>query len=32
MQHSNPFINIFVSKTFRYFEPKMEWKERNPFK
>lgn len=32
MQHSNPFINIFVSKTFRYFEPKMEWKERNPYK
>jgi predicted N-acyltransferase len=32
MHHSNPFINLFVSKTFRYFEPKMEWKERNPFK
>ena len=32
MQHSNPFINLFVSKTFSYFEPKMEWKERNPFK
>jgi hypothetical protein len=25
MQHSNPFINLFVSKTFSYFEPKMEW-------
>jgi predicted N-acyltransferase len=32
MQHSNPFINLFVSKTFSYFEPKMEWKQRNPFK
>jgi predicted N-acyltransferase len=32
MQHSNPFINLFVAKTFSYFEPKMEWKERNPFK
>ncbi|MEZ7504747.1 GNAT family N-acetyltransferase [Flavobacterium sp. Arc2] len=32
MQHSNSFINLFVSKTFSYFEPKMEWKERNPFK
>jgi predicted N-acyltransferase len=32
MQHSNPFINTFVSKTFSYFEPKMEWKQRNPFK
>jgi hypothetical protein len=32
MQHSNPFINRFVSRFFSYFEPKMEWKERNPFK
>jgi len=32
MQHSNPFVNLFVSRTFSYFEPKMEWKERNPFK
>ena len=32
MKHSNPFINLFVSKTFRDFEPKMEWQERNPFK
>ncbi|WP_369766197.1 GNAT family N-acetyltransferase [Flavobacterium sp. WC2429] len=32
MKHSNPFINLFVSRTFSYFEPVMEWKERNPFK
>ena len=32
MKHSNPFINLFVSKTFSYFEPVMEWQERNPFK
>jgi predicted N-acyltransferase len=32
IRHSNPFINLFVSKTFRYFEPKIEWQERNPFK
>lgn len=32
MKHSNPFINLFVSKTFSYFEPKIEWQERNPFK
>lgn len=32
IQHSNAFVNLFVSKTFRYFEPKMEWKERNPYK
>jgi predicted N-acyltransferase len=32
MKHSNYFINLFVSKTFRYFEPKLEWQQRNPFK
>lgn len=32
IQHSNPFINLFVSKIFSYFEPKIEWNERNPFK
>lgn len=32
MRHSNFFINLFVSKTFRYFEPKIQWQERNPFK
>lgn len=32
MKHSNPFINLFVSKTFSYFEPVMKWQERNPFK
>lgn len=32
MQHSNFIINLFISKLFRYFEPKIEWQERNPFK
>lgn len=32
MQHSNYFINLLVSKTFRFFEPKIEWQQRNPFK
>lgn len=32
MRHNNPFLNLFVSKTFHYFEPKIEWQERNPFK
>lgn len=32
IKHNNRFINLFVSKTFRYFEPKIEWKKRNPFK
>jgi predicted N-acyltransferase len=32
MQHSNVFINLFISKTFRYFEPKIQWQQRNPYK
>jgi hypothetical protein len=32
IKHSNPLINLFVSKVFSYFEPHMDWKERNPFK
>jgi hypothetical protein len=32
MKHSNYFINLFVSKTFRYFEPKLGWQQRNPLK
>jgi predicted N-acyltransferase len=32
MQHSNFFINLFISKMFRYFEPKIDWQQRNPFK
>jgi hypothetical protein len=32
MQHSNYFINLLVSKTFRFFEPKIEWQQRSPFK
>ena len=32
IKHNNPFINLFVSRIFSYFEPKIEWQERNPFK
>ncbi len=32
IRHNNPFLNLFVAKTFHYFEPKLEWQERNPFK
>jgi predicted N-acyltransferase len=32
IRHSNPIINLIVSKTFSYFEPKIQWQERNPFK
>ncbi|WP_317127914.1 8-amino-7-oxononanoate synthase [Flavobacterium sufflavum] len=31
IKHNNPILNLFVSKTFSYFEPKIEWQERNPF-
>jgi hypothetical protein len=27
-----PFYKSVCLKTFSYFEPKMEWKQRNPFK
>lgn len=32
MRHNNRFINLFISKLFHFFEPKMDWTERNPFK
>jgi predicted N-acyltransferase len=32
IRHSNPLVNLVVSKMFSYFEPKIEWQERNPFK
>lgn len=32
MKHTNPIINLFMHRLFPYFDPKIEWKERNPFK
>lgn len=32
IKHNNSFLNLFVAKTFHYFEPKLEWKQRSPFK
>jgi len=32
MRHNNRFINLFIPKLFRFFEPKMEWTQRNTFK
>ncbi|WP_366186915.1 peptidogalycan biosysnthesis protein [Flavobacterium ovatum] len=32
IKHKNYFINLLMAKSFAYFEPKTEWKERNPFK
>jgi len=31
-QHSNPIADLAFEKVFYYLEPKVEWKERNPFK
>jgi predicted N-acyltransferase len=30
--HSNPIVNSYMSKIFRYLEPETNWQERNPFK
>lgn len=32
IKHTNPAINFFMAKLFTYFDPKVNWKERNPFK
>ena len=32
MRHNNRFINLFIPKLFHFFEPKIDWTERNPFK
>ncbi len=32
IKHSNPLINTFIAKIFRFVEPKSDWKVRNPFK
>ena len=32
IKHTNPLLNLFMERLFSYFDPKIEWKERNPFK
>ena len=32
IKHTNPVLNLFMSRLFTYFDPKIDWKERNPFK
>jgi hypothetical protein len=32
VKHSNAFINLFIGRLFQYFDPKVTWIERNPFK
>ncbi|WP_281336468.1 GNAT family N-acetyltransferase [Flavobacterium eburneipallidum] len=31
-KHSNPVADMVFEKAFNYLEPKVDWKERNPFK
>ena len=32
IKHTNPILNIFAERLFSYFDPKVEWKPRSPFK
>lgn len=32
IKHTNPLINRLMAKLFPYFDPKIEWKARSPFK
>lgn len=32
IKHNNKFINKFMPRLFKYFEPKVIWQERSPFK
>ncbi len=32
IKHKNKFINYFMPQLFKFFEPKVSWQERNPFR
>lgn len=32
IEHSNPIVNSYMPKIFKYLEPETIWQERNPFK
>ncbi len=32
IKHTNPVINIFMHRLFKFYDPKIQWKERSPFK
>jgi len=32
IKHSNPVLNFFMARFFRYFEPETIWNQRHPFK
>jgi predicted N-acyltransferase len=32
IKHTNPLINLFTGRFFTYYDPKIQWKARSPFK
>ncbi|MXN93002.1 GNAT family N-acetyltransferase [Flavobacterium sp. Sd200] len=32
IKHTNPLINLFMSRLFKFYDPKIVWKVRSPFK
>jgi len=32
IKHTNPLINVFMSRLFGYFDPQIAWKARSPYK
>lgn len=32
IKHTNPIINFFMARLFKFYDPKIQWQERNPFK
>jgi len=32
IKHTNPIINLFTGRLFEFYDPKIQWKERSPFK
>ena len=32
IKHTNPVINLFMARLFEFYDPKIQWKERSPFK
>ena len=32
IKHTNPLLNNFMASLFPYFDPKIEWKQRSPFR
>lgn len=32
IKHTNPLVNLFMGKLFKYFDPEIQWKPRSPFK